>query len=106
MKPWLWLQINAVVLCSDGSSAPAPIAVNAVSVALMRARVPWQGPLAAVQVLQQAGRGQKDTFVVQPSAEQLEQCNTSGVFVATADAVLLADFQVSCDSRRCAGRMK
>ena len=89
------MQVNAIVLCSDGSSEPAAIAINAISAALMRSDIPSQGPVAAVQFAhQKAGEGKLGDIIIQPSVSQLQDCTASGLYVGSGDSVLLADFQV------------
>ena len=89
------MQVNAIVLCSDGSSEPAAIAINAISAALMRSDIPWQGPIAAVQLAhKKAGEGALGDIIIQPSSTQLQDCTASGLYVGSADSVLVADFQV------------
>ena len=91
----LFIQVNAIVLCSDGSSEPAAIAINAISAALMRSDIPWQGPISAVQFAhKKAGKGKPGDVIIQPSFTQLQDCTASGLYVGSADSVLLADFQV------------
>ena len=66
--------------------------MNAVSAALMCSNIPWNGPLAAVQM---ACNDSQQGTVVQPSVAELAGCSMSGIYAGTADSVLLADFQVS-----------
>ena len=68
------------------------MAMNTVSTALVCSHIPWNGPLAAVQV---ASPHSEENMVVQPSMAQLEAASLSGLYVGTAEATLLADFQVS-----------
>ena len=79
------------MLCSDGTATASSLAMNAVSAALMCSNIPWNGPLAAVQMA--CNESQQGT-IVQPSVAELAGCSMSGIYVGTADSVLLADFQV------------
>ena len=67
------------------------MAMNAVSAALTCSNIPWIGPLAAVQVAYSLPEA---TVIVQPSAAELQASSMSGIYVGTADALLLADFRV------------
>ena len=82
------------MLCTDGAADASCVAINAVSAALLGSSIPWNGPLAAVQVAvadQDSGPG---PTVVQPSAAQLAKSSMAGLYVGTASNTLLADFQV------------
>ena len=87
------MQVTVSMLCSDGGAPCSSIlAINAVSAALMCSHIPWNGPLAAVQV---AYTDAEAGVAVQPTAAQLQTCSMSGIYVGTADSTLLADFQVN-----------
>jgi len=98
---WKWtdfqvcVQVTATVLCSDGAVAASSVALNAVSAALMCSDIPWEGPLAAVQIAHSASGGDAGQTTIQPTSEQLLGCGLSGLYVGTADTALLADFQVA-----------
>ena len=98
---WKWtdfqmcVQVTATVLCSDGAVAASSVALNAVSAALMCSDIPWEGPLAAVQIAHNASDGDAGQTTIQPTSEQLLGCGLSGLYVGTADTALLADFQVA-----------
>ncbi|DBB10117.1 hypothetical protein WJX82_000225 [Trebouxia sp. C0006] len=85
--------VTATVLCSDGAVAASSVALNAVSAALMCSDIPWEGPLAAVQIAHSASGGDAGQTTIQPTSEQLLGCGLSGLYVGTADTALLADFQ-------------
>ena len=86
------MQVTVSMLCTDGTAPASSLALNAVSAALMCSNVPWNGPLAAVQLAcSESGEG----TVVQPSVAELAAASMSGMYVGTADSALLADFQVS-----------
>ena len=86
------MQVTVSMLCSDGTATASSLAMNAVSAALMCSNIPWNGPLAAVQLA--CNESQQGT-TVQPSVAELTGSSMSGIYVGTADSVLLADFQVS-----------
>ena len=86
------MQVTVSMLCSDGTATASSLAINAVSAALMCSNIPWNGPLAAVQMA--CNESQQGT-IVHPSVAELAGCSMSGIYVGTADSVLLADFQVS-----------
>lgn len=89
------VQVTATVLCSDGAVAASSVALNAVSAALMCSDIPWEGPLAAVQIAHNASDDDAGQTIIQPTSEQLVDCGLSGIYVGTADTALLADFQVA-----------
>lgn len=88
-------QVTATVLCSDGAVAASSVALNAVSAALLCSDIPWEGPLAAVQIAHNASDVDAGQTIIQPTSEQLLRCGLSGLYVGTADTALLADFQVA-----------
>ncbi len=98
---WVWtdfhvcIQVTATVLCSDRAVAASGVALNAVSAALMCSDIPWEGPLAAVQIAHDASDDDTGQTIIQPTSEQLLDCGLSGLYVGTADTALLADFQVA-----------
>lgn len=98
---WLWthfqmcVQVTATVLCSDGAVAASSVALNAVSAALLCSDIPWEGPLAAVQIAHNASDDDAGQTFIQPTSEQLLGCGLTGIYMGTADAALLADFQVT-----------
>ncbi|KAL0036610.1 hypothetical protein WJX79_002514 [Trebouxia sp. C0005] len=87
------ITVTATVLCSDGAVAASSVALNAVSAALMCSDIPWEGPLAAVQIAHNASDDDAGQTIIQPTSEQLVDCGLSGIYVGTADTALLADFQ-------------
>jgi polyribonucleotide nucleotidyltransferase len=89
------VQVTATVLCSDGAVAASSVALNAVSAALMCSDIPWEGPLAAVQIAHNASDDDAGQTTIQPTSAQLLDCGLSGIYVGTADTALLADFQVA-----------
>ena len=87
-------QITATLLCTDGAVAASSVAINAISAALLGSGIPWNGPLAAVQVACAELETGPGPVVVQPSVAQLGNSSMAGLYVGTASTSLLADFQV------------
>lgn len=85
------MQVTVSMLCTDGTAAASSLALNAVSAALMCSNIPWNGPLAAVQM---ACSESEEGSIMQASVAELAAASMSGIYVGTADSALLADFQV------------
>ncbi|KAL3159491.1 hypothetical protein ABBQ38_009910 [Trebouxia sp. C0009 RCD-2024] len=89
------LTVTVSMLCTDGTAPASSLAVNAVSAALMCSNIPWNGPVAAVQIAcSESGEGS----IMQASVAELAAASMSGIYVGTADSALLADFQGTASS--------
>jgi polyribonucleotide nucleotidyltransferase len=79
-------QVIATVLSVDHQNEPDVMAITGASVALHISPVPFQGPIGAVRVGRVEG-----SFVINPSASQLEQSDLNLVVAAGREAVVMVE---------------
>ena len=80
------VQIQALVVASDRQNDGDVLAMNAASVALLLAGLPFEGPLASVRLAQINGE-----FVCFPTQEELESSDLDLIVSGTKDAVLMIE---------------
>ncbi len=76
------VQVVVTILSIDNETNPVVVAVSAASIALGISDIPWQGPVAAVQVGKFG-----DTLKVNPSMDELEESELDLVVAGTVDKV-------------------
>lgn len=79
-------QVIATVLSSDCQNAPDVLAPIGAAAALMVSDIPWEGPTACVRVGQLDGE-----WVINPTADQLENSRVDLVVAGTRDAVMMVE---------------
>ena len=72
------LHLTVTTHAADGTNDPTVAAVNAASLALLRSRAPWAGPVGCVRVGYIAGR-----LVVSPSLAQMAESTLDFVYAGT-----------------------
>jgi polyribonucleotide nucleotidyltransferase len=83
--PWGYFDevlVQIIVLSADGQNDPDTLSMIGASAALAISTVPFEGPIAAVRVARIDGK-----FVVQPTAEQMDQSDIDLLLAGTIDAV-------------------
>jgi len=80
------VQVVITVLSVDGENDPLPLSIIAASAALSISRIPWEGPVGAVQV------GLKDNqYFVNPVTSELEFSDLDLVVSATEEKVVMLE---------------
>lgn len=79
-------QVIITVLSADGQNAPDVLGPIGAAAALSISDIPWNGPTACVRVGQIDGQ-----YVINPTAEQLEQSRIDLVVAGTKDAVMMVE---------------
>lgn len=85
------VQIICTVLSADLEVNPAPIAITAASAALSISGMPFQGPLAGVQIGLVTDSNGEDQLVVNPTYEQIENGKLDLVVAGTKDAITMVE---------------
>lgn len=80
------LQITVTNHAADGTHDPTVLAVNATSLALLRSRQPWFGPVGCVRVGMIDGK-----FVVNPPVKSFAQSSLDLLYAGTADRTLMIE---------------
>ncbi len=76
------VQVIVTPMSVDHEYLPDVLAVTAASVALMLSDIPWNGPVACVRVGRLDGE-----FIINPSLEQVNQCDMDLIVAGTDDTV-------------------
>jgi len=80
------VQINMMLMSTDGQQETESMAINAASTALTLSEIPFQGPIAAVRVGRVNGE-----FVLEPSQEQMKESDLELVYAGTRDKMLMME---------------
>jgi polyribonucleotide nucleotidyltransferase len=80
------VQINMMLMSTDGQQETESMAINAASTALTISEIPFQGPIGAVRVGIIDGE-----IVLEPSQEQMVQSDLELVFAGTHDKMLMME---------------
>ncbi len=80
------VQINMMLMSSDGKQETDSLAINAASTALTISEIPFQGPIGAVRVGIINGE-----IVLEPSQEQMLESDLELVFAGTRDKMLMME---------------
>jgi len=79
-------QVVATVLSADRDNDPDVLALCGASAALMVSEIPFAGPIAGIRIGRVNG-----SFVVNPTAEQLEQTDINLVVAGSSDAIVMVE---------------
>ncbi len=80
------LQINMMLMSSDGTQEVDAMAINAASAALTISEVPFQGPIGAVRVGRINGQ-----FILEPSQAQILESDLDLTYAGTRDKLLMME---------------
>jgi len=80
------LQVVATTLSMDEEVPPDVLAVTGASLAVMLAKIPFQGPMAAVRVGLMG-----DDFIINPTFKEIEQGDLDLVVAGTPDGVVMVE---------------
>jgi len=84
-KGWInEVQVQSILLSTDGENDPDVLAMNGASAALMVSDVPWAGPLGAVRLGRVAGQ-----WVVNPTHSEMAESDLDLVYVGSATEVVM-----------------
>ncbi len=83
-------QMVATVLSHDQSQPTEPLAQIGASMALMLSDIPWNGPVAGVQIARVDGK-----FIPWPTMEQLEKSDMDINLVASRNAIVMVEGELN-----------
>lgn len=83
------VQVVITVLSVDLENDPTILGVTAAAAALACSDIPWNGPAVSVKVGRKAG--EKGSFILNPSAAELEFCDLDLVVAGTSEEVLMVE---------------
>ena len=80
------VQVQTVLLSTDGENDPDILSINGASAALMVSDIPWDGPLGAVRVGRIGGQ-----FVANPTHTQMAESDLDLVYVGSEKDVVMIE---------------
>jgi polyribonucleotide nucleotidyltransferase len=88
-------QVVATVLSHDQQQPTEPLAQIGASMALMLSDIPWNGPVAGVQIARVDGQ-----FVAWPSMEELGRSDMDINLVASREAIVMVESELTTSTRQ------